>query len=113
MLPDGLDGILRGEVEILLASLADNTRFCDLVKEALNKTHPNLTKDTAQYKPWPLLPLLVCDAICGSWKQALPATAALPLMKAAANVFDDIEDADNAESVPAKYGIALASNAAS
>jgi geranylgeranyl pyrophosphate synthase len=34
-------------------------------------------------------------------------------MKAAANVFDDIEDADNAESVPAKYGIALASNAAS
>jgi geranylgeranyl pyrophosphate synthase len=113
MLPDGLDGILRGEVEILLASLADHTRFCDLVKEALNKTHPDLTRDTAQYKPWPLLPLLVCDAICGSWKQALPATAALQLMKAAANVFDDIEDADNIGSVPAKYGIALATNAAS
>jgi geranylgeranyl diphosphate synthase, type I len=113
MLPDGLDGILRDEVEILLASLSDNAFLCDLVKEALNKTNPVLIKDTARYKPWPLLPLLVCDAICGNWEQALPVTAALQLMKAAADVFDDIEDADNTGSVPAKYGIALATNTAS
>jgi geranylgeranyl pyrophosphate synthase len=113
MLPDGLDGILRNEVEILLAPLSDNTSFCDLVKEALNKTNPDLIKDTTRYKPWPLLPLLVCDAICGNWEQALPATAALQLLRSAADVFDDIEDADNTESVPAKYGIALASNTAS
>jgi len=43
----------------------------------------------------------------------LPATAALQLLRSAADVFDDIEDADNTESVPAKYGIALAANTAS
>lgn len=113
MLPNGLDGILRDEIDILLAPLSDLTSFCDLVKEALNKTNPELIKDTAQYKPWPLLPLFICDAICGSWEQTLPAIAALQLMKAAADVFDDIEDADNTESIPAKFGIALATNTAS
>jgi geranylgeranyl pyrophosphate synthase len=113
MLPNELDGILRDEVEILLAPLSDNTAFCALVKEALNKTNPNLIKDTAQYNRWPLLPLLVCDTICGNWERALSATAALQLLKSAADVFDDIEDADNTESIPAKYGIALAANTAS
>jgi len=48
MLPDGLDGILRNEVEILLAPLSDNMSFCDLVKEVLNKTNPDLIKDTTR-----------------------------------------------------------------
>jgi len=49
----------------------------------------------------------------GIGNRHLPATAALQLLRSAADVFDDIEDADNTESVPAKYGIALAANTAS
>jgi geranylgeranyl pyrophosphate synthase len=112
MLSNGLDGILRNEVSILLGPLSESTSFFDLVKKALNKANPDF-RVVAQYKPWPLLPLLVCDAICGNWEQALPAAAALQLLKAAADVFDDIEDADNPESVPAKCGISLATNTAS
>jgi geranylgeranyl pyrophosphate synthase len=58
------------------------------------------------------LPLIVCDVICGKWEQAGPATAALHLLKTAAETFDDIEDADSSNSVVARYGTALAINVA-
>jgi geranylgeranyl pyrophosphate synthase len=54
----------------------------------------------------------VCEAISGHYERALPAAAALQLLTAAAEVFDDIEDADSSESLSAKYGSAVATNVA-
>jgi geranylgeranyl pyrophosphate synthase len=55
---------------------------------------------------------VVCEAISGHYEQALPAAAALQLLMAAGDVFDDIEDADSSESLSARYGPAIAINVA-
>lgn len=54
----------------------------------------------------------MCETIKGNYEYAVPASAALRLFMAAGEVFDDIEDADTAESLPARYGNAIATNAA-
>ena len=104
--------ILREEIEAVLAPLSDVAGFYDLVKEPLTKARRGLAADTAHGRPWPLLPLMVCEAISGHYEQALPASAALQLVMAAGDVFDDIEDADSSESLSAKYGAAMATNVA-
>jgi len=104
--------ILRDEIEAVLAPLSDIAGFYDLVKEPLTKARRGLSADTAHSPPWPLLPLIVCEAISGHYEQALPAAAALQLLLAAGDVFDDIEDADSSESLSAKYGSAVATNVA-
>ena len=55
---------------------------------------------------------MVSDAISGHYEQAVPAAAAIQLLKAAAEVFDDIEDADSSDSLASRYGLAAATNAA-
>ena len=109
MLREGLAKLLRSEIETLFAPLSDTAGLYDMVKEPLRKISQDLVHDRA----WFLLPLIVSDAICGRWEYALPAGAGLELLKAAAEVFDDIEDADSDESLSTKYGNALANNAAS
>jgi len=109
MLREGLAKLLRSEIETLFAPLSDTAGLYEMVKEPLRKISQDLVHDRA----WFLLPLIVSDAICGRWEYALPAGAGLELLKAAAEVFDDIEDADSNESLSAKYGNALANNAAS
>ena len=104
--------ILRDEIEALLAPLSDVADLYALVKEPLTKARRGLATDTAHSRPWPLLSLMVCEAICGYYEHALPAAAAFELLKAAAEVFDDIEDADSSESLSAKYGSAVATNVA-
>ncbi len=104
--------ILRDEIEAVLAPLFDIAGFYDLVKEPLTKARRGLSSNTAHSPPWPLLPLIVCEAISGHYERALPAAAALQLLTAAAEVFDDIEDADSSESLSAKYGSAVATNVA-
>jgi geranylgeranyl diphosphate synthase type I len=47
----------------------------------------------------PLLCLLVCDAVGGSWEQALPAAAAVEILHNFTLVHDDIEDAS-----PTRHG---------
>ena len=113
MLLQELNKFLQDEIETLLAPVADTAGLSNLVKEALQKNRPDPGVSTVAVRCWPLLPLIVCDTICGRYEQALPAAAGLEMLKAAAEVFDDIEDADNAESLAAKYGFPLAVNTAS
>src|SRR4030042_12134 len=96
--------LLREEIEALLVPLSNVADLYTLVKEPLSKARRGLAADIAHDRPWPLLPLMVCEAICGRYEQAVPAAAALQLLKAAAEVFDDIEDADSSESLLARYG---------
>ena len=104
--------LLRYEIEALLAHLPKTVGLYDLVKEPLEKASQGLVAGSAHDRPWPLLPLIVCQAISGHYKQALPAAAALMLLMAAGDVFDDIEDADSSESLSARYGSAVATNVA-
>jgi len=104
--------LLRGEIEALLAPLSGVASLCDLVKEPLTNAGWGLAIETMPNRPWPLLPLIVCEAISGCYEHALPAAAALQLLKVAAEVFDDIEDADSSESLSVRYGSAVATNVA-
>lgn len=102
--------LLKGEIEAVLTPLSGVADLYKLVKEALTQTRRGLAADGARDRPWPLLPLMVCEAISGRYEHALPATAALQFLVAAGDVFDDIEDADSSESLPARCGTALATN---
>jgi geranylgeranyl pyrophosphate synthase len=104
--------LLREEIEELLVPLSDADGLPDLIKEALTQSKRGLGVEVAQIKPWSLLPLVVCEAISGHYEHALPATAAIQLLMAAGDVFDDIEDADSSESLSARYGSAIAINVA-
>jgi geranylgeranyl pyrophosphate synthase len=113
MLLNGIDDILQKELDILLTPMSDNAEFCNLVQGPLNKVKQNLLADNANNQACGLLPLYICDDISGRWAQAFPACIGLELLKAAAKVFDDIEDTDNSESLATEYGIPLAANTAS
>ncbi len=104
--------LLREEIEGLLAPLSDGGGLYDLVKEPLNKGLQGLSIEREHSHHWPLLPLIVCEAISGHCEHGIPVAAALQLIKAAAEVFDDIEDADSSESLSAIYGSAVATNVA-
>lgn len=103
--------LVNDETEALLASLSGETGFCDIIREPLAAIRRR-TLDPTYWKPWYLLPLIVCEAISGYYEHAIPASAALQLFIGAGEVFDDIEDADAAESLAARYGPAIAANAA-
>ncbi len=104
--------LLRDEIEAVLVPLSDTAGLYCLVKEPLTQAGRGLASETAHDRPWPLLPLIVCEAISGYYEQALPVAAALQLLTAAAEVFDDIEDADSSESLSNRYGPAVATNVA-
>jgi geranylgeranyl pyrophosphate synthase len=104
--------LLFDEIDAILSSVSCNSNFYNIVKKALTKTTKRLTLKSLNNKPWPLLPLIVCEAISGNYKHALPAAAALEFFKCSAEVFDDIEDADSTISIPSKYGVAIATNVA-
>ncbi len=104
--------LLREEIEAILAPLLGAAGLYGLVKEPLNKGTQGLANESGHSHHWPLLPLMVCEAISGHCEHALPVAAALQFLKAAAEVFDDIEDADSSESLSAIYGSAVATNVA-
>jgi octaprenyl-diphosphate synthase len=104
--------LLRGEIKAVLASLSDIAGFFKVLEEPLTKARRGLSGESARDRPWPLLPLMVCEAISGHYKYAIPVAAGLQLLMAAGDVFDDIEDADSSESLSAKYGPAVATNVA-
>ena len=95
-----------------MASVSEWADLYTIVKEAVRLVAAGETGEIDNNKPWALLPLAVCESISGRFEQALPAAAALVFLRAAADVFDDIEDADSASSLAARYGIAPATNAA-
>ncbi len=104
--------LLTRELKAVLASLSDSADLSDLVKGTLVVTRRGLNPGLARDRPWPLLPLIVCQAICGRYGHAIPAAASLQLLMAAGDTFDDVEDADSPESLSARYGSAKAVNAA-
>jgi geranylgeranyl pyrophosphate synthase len=104
--------LLDVEIESVLAALPTQTGLGDLLREALSHFKPARPSQGANERPWPLLPLVVCEAICGKFEHALPAAAALQLFVAAGEVFDDIEDADSTESIVYRSGPAVATNVA-
>lgn len=99
--------------QTILASLLDTVSLYDLTKEALGKLFDASSARLANHRAWYLMPLIVYRSICGQCEAVLPAVAGLQLLKAAADVLDDIEDADSLESLSYKYGIPRALNAAS
>lgn len=112
MLEERQAKLLRGEIDAILVSLSGVADLNNLIKESLTKTEQGLAKESGNSRRWPLLPLIVCEAISGHCEQALPAASALQFFKVAAEVFDDIEDMDSSESLLVKYGSAVATNVA-
>jgi len=104
--------LLKDEIEIALACLAEPRDLHNLVRQPLSRGRRGLSLESGHGRAWPLLPLIVCEAICKRYEHALPAAAAMQLLMAAGDVFDDIEDADSPDSLPAKYGPAVATNVA-
>ena len=82
--------LLKDEIEAVLTSLSDAVGLCELVKEPLTKGIRGLSPEATFDRPWPLLPLMVCEAICGHYLHVLPVAAARQFLIAAADVFDDI-----------------------
>jgi geranylgeranyl pyrophosphate synthase len=104
--------LLKEELEAILSTLSFEPRFYRFIKELVLNTKYGLDSLDGLKKPWPLLPLMVCEAISGHCEQALFAAATLHLMKISAEIFDDIEDEDFPDSLHTKQGPALAINAA-
>jgi geranylgeranyl pyrophosphate synthase len=102
---------LREEIEGLLGTLTDWGNLREVVGQALSESRLNVPSPVRQSRPWALLPMMVCDCLSGDFRQAVPLAAALELLKAAAEVFDDVEDADSSASLAAHHGPAIATNA--
>ena len=104
--------LLAEELRSVISLLSDDGNLYNLLNEPLSAKRRGLSPQAAHDIPWHLLPLIVCESICGDFKRALPVGAAIQLMLAAGDVFDDLEDADSPESLSAKYGAALSISAA-
>lgn len=103
---------LRDEIEALIVPLSDVAGLYDRLREPLSKDRRGLATGIGHDYPWALIPMIVCEAISGHYEQAVPVAAALQLFIAAAEVLDDIEDADSSESLSARCGPAVAINVA-
>ncbi len=84
----------------------------DLVRVPLGVVRRGLSNKAASDIPWPLLPMMVCQAISGQYRQAVPVAAALQLLFAAGDVFDDIEDTDKSKSLLLECSPDIATNIA-
>jgi geranylgeranyl diphosphate synthase, type I len=104
--------LLEEEIEAVLSPLFNYAELYSIVREVLTKPGRGLAEREELTKPWSLFPMVVCEAICGEFEKALPLAASRQIFSAAADVFDDIEDADSTISVAAKYGPAIATNTA-
>ena len=104
--------LLKNEIENLLFTLRKDKNLSNLVNEALRKARRALSFNVGDERPWPLLSLIVCDAVCGRYEKGIPAATAFQFFLAAGDIFDDIEDADSPDSIYSKYGLAAAINTA-
>ena len=104
--------LLIDEIAAILFDMPAEPGFKALIQEALYKTGFRTTDNSDKSYPWPLLPLIVSEAVSGHYENALPVSASLLLLKCSAEVFDDTEDADSSVSLSKKYGSAVAMNVA-
>jgi len=105
--------LLKSEIEDVLSDISDGKELPQLVREPLSQTRRGLAPGIESDRPWPLLPLLVSEAVCNESDRILPVAAAMQFFLGAADVYDDIEDADSPDSLYAKYGLAIATSIAS
>ncbi|MDO8715476.1 MAG: polyprenyl synthetase family protein [Dehalococcoidales bacterium] len=112
MQQEGQAGLLQEEIETVLSSLSGTGGFLAEIQEAVTHTSQGISANKGHDLPWSLLPLIICEAICGQSERALPTAAAVVFFKTAADVFDDIEDADAPDSLSSKCGAAVATNVA-
>jgi geranylgeranyl pyrophosphate synthase len=105
--------LLKEEIKDILSSLKEAAGLGEILEETLDQSPPKTDGLSDGEVSWALLPLWVCEAISGRFEQAIPVAASLQLLRAAAEVFDDLEDADSSHSLAIKYGPALAINTAS
>ncbi|MFC1949786.1 polyprenyl synthetase family protein [Chloroflexota bacterium] len=104
--------LLREGIDGILASLLEEYSLYELGKESVYKIRRGLGVGAEKNKPWSLLPLIVCESIIGHCEHAVPAAVALHLMNTAAEVFDDIEDADSPLTLLSRYNTPVATNIA-
>jgi len=105
--------LVEKEIEANLAALPETAELSLLIKEALARTTGRLSgKENKESRPWLLLPLIVCESVSGEYEPAVPVAAALLLAKAAAELFDDIEDQDTPRALYLKWGLPIATNIA-
>jgi competence protein ComQ len=102
--------ILREEVEAVLACIDNTGSIYRIISDGINRA--GLRKADTSNQPWCLLPMVICEGVCGRCDQAIPVAAALHFFRAAADIFDDIEDQDSPDSLSAIYGDPIAINAA-
>jgi geranylgeranyl diphosphate synthase type I len=101
--------LIRQEVDAILRQVGGG-EFVEIVRRPL--AEPGKVLHQESYSRWSLLPLLVCEGICGYCDHAVPAAAAMEFFVAAGDVFDDIEDQDSGDALWCSYGLAQAANAA-
>ncbi len=94
--------LLQHEIESILDSVAGDTAFRDSVRRPLMV--PKRVLSPRGDVGWALLPLIICESICGHCEAAVPAAAAVEFFKTAADVFDDIEDGDSPQSLGEIHG---------
>ncbi|MFC1946418.1 polyprenyl synthetase family protein [Chloroflexota bacterium] len=106
--------LLQAEIDTLLLPTLESTDLHELLSELVNTVRHQYGDgaEILQTRQWSLLPLIVCESISGDYHKSLPAAATLHLLNTAAEIFDDIEDADSSHSLLAKYGSAVAINTA-
>jgi geranylgeranyl pyrophosphate synthase len=102
--------LFRDEIDTILSSLSISPGLFDLIKESLPQFNSPYSVECVDNKPWFLLPLIVCESFSGSYIKALPAATSIQLLRTAADIFDDIEDADSPTSLSSKYGSSIATN---
>jgi len=83
---------LQREIEALISSIEVEDSFKALIRYPLKESGRPLSSPVESCIP--MLPLLVCNSICGKYEQALPVTAAVGFLQTAGDIFDDIEDDD-------------------
>ena len=104
--------LFNNEIELLLSTLSDTPSLVDLINESLAQYRDELASVNSNTRPWPLLPLAVCEAISQHYEHAIPAIVSLQFLRAAADILDDVEDADSPRSFSFRYGSAIAINVA-
>jgi geranylgeranyl pyrophosphate synthase len=107
MQDNNLKQAVDGCIGALLASFAETTDLHQLLLRAVGSVGGD-----AHGKSWSLLPAIVCEAVCGRYDRAVPAATMVHLLNAAAELFDDVEDADVPDDSLAGSSPATAVNAA-
>jgi geranylgeranyl pyrophosphate synthase len=107
-----LSELFKDEIDSLLESLSNIPDLPNIISKVLAQYIDDLTTESESTQLWVLLPLIVCEAISKHYEHAVPFAVSQQFFRAAADILDDVEDADSAESLSSKYGSAVAINVA-